>query len=142
MFNIKTLMLAVLALSAAVPVHAEGFLVGRAARAPDLVIGLGDAGFEWKQEPFTFETGKGYRMWIKATGKQQCAFEADEFFKHIWFRKIEINKVEVKLATLHQLEFEQEGDVELFFTPIKPGEYVWVCKGLEAKGLTGKISVK
>lgn len=138
----KKLVLAALTLTITATAQAEGFLVGRPARAPDLVIGLGDAGFEWKQEAFTFETGKGYRMWIKSTGKKECAFEAREFFEHIWFRKMEINKVEVKLATLHQLEFEQEGEAELFFTPIKPGEYTWVCKGLEAKGLTGKIMVK
>lgn len=139
---LRKIALAVFAVAIPVTAAAEGFLVGRAARAPDLVIGLGDAGYEWKQEPFTFETGKGYRMWIKATGKKECAFEAKEFFQHLWFRKIEINKIEVKLATLHQLEFEQEGEVELFFTPIKPGDYTWVCKGLEAKGLTGNIVVK
>jgi uncharacterized cupredoxin-like copper-binding protein len=138
----RAALIAAAVVAAAVPAMAEGFLVGRAQRAPDIEVGLGDAGYGVKQDPFTFETGKGYRMWIKATGKKECAFEADEFFKHIWLRKIEVNKVELKVQTVHEIEFEDEGAAELFFTPIKPGEYVWVCKGLADKGMTGKIVVK
>lgn len=139
---IKKLLAATIVLSVATSVVAEGFLVGRVARAPDIEVGLGDAGYGVKQEAFTFETGKGYRMWIKATGKKQCAFEATEFFQHVWFRKIEINKVELKVQAVQEIEFEDEGSAELFFTPIKPGEYVWQCKGLADKGMTGKIVVK
>ena len=58
----KSLLAAGLVMAFAVPALAEGFLVGRPQRVPDLVIGLGDAGYEWKQEPVTLETGKGYRM--------------------------------------------------------------------------------
>lgn len=138
----KTILAAAAFAATATPVLAEGFLVGRVARAPDIEVGLGDAGYGVKQEPFTFETGKGYRMWIKATGKKQCAFEAADFFQHVWFRKIEINKVELKVQAVQEIEFEEEGAAELFFTPIKPGEYVWQCKGLAEKGMSGKIVVK
>lgn len=138
----KTILATAIFATAATPLLAEGFLVGRAARAPDIEVGLGDAGYGVKQEPFTFETGKGYRMWIKGTGKKPCAFEAADFFQNVWFRKIEINKVELKVQTVHEIEFEEEGAAELFFTPIKPGEYVWQCKGLADKGMTGKIVVK
>ena len=134
--------LAAAAASAVTPALAEGFLVGRLQKAPDIEVGLGDAGYGVKQDPFTFETGKGYRMWIKATGKKQCAFEAADFFQHVWFRKIEINKVELKVQAVHEIEFEDEGAAELFFTPIKPGEYTWQCKGLADKGMIGKIVVK
>lgn len=141
MLSIRTA-LAALAILSSGPAVAEGFLVGRLERVPDLTVGLGDAGFEWKQEPFTMETGKGYRMWIKSTGKQECAFKAPEFFDHVWFRKIEINKVELKVQNVNEIEFEREGEAELFFTPIMPGEFTWECKGLADKGMTGKITVK
>lgn len=138
------LALASAALALALPsiANAEGFLAGRLQKLPDLVIGLGDAGYDFSQDAYNLETGKGYRMWIKATGKKECAFQAADFFQHVWFRKIEVNKVEIKASAFHEIEFEREGEVELFFTPIKPGEYTWVCKGLEDKGLTGKITVK
>jgi len=123
-------------------VQAEGFLAGRLEKLPDLVIGLGEAGYESSKDVYELSTGKGYRIWLKATGKKECAFVAPEFFQNVWFRKIEVNKVEIKASAFHEIEFEREGEAELFFTPIKPGEYTWACKGLEDKGLTGKITVK
>lgn len=131
-------------LIAAVPLtaSAEGFLAQRLTRVPDLTVGLGAAGYDFEQKEFEMETGKGYRWWIKATGKKECAFVAPEFFQHIWFRKIEVNNVELKMQAMHEIEFEREGSAELFFTPIKPGEYTWECAGLADKGLTGTIKVK
>lgn len=121
---------------------AEGFLAGRLEKLPDLVIGLGDGGYETSKDTYELTTGKGYRLWLKATGKKECAFVAPDLFQNVWFRKIEVNKVEIKASAFHEIEFEREGEAELFFTPIKPGEYTWGCKGLEDKGLTGKITVK
>lgn len=121
---------------------AEGFLVGRMERLPDIQVGLGDGGYGVSKEEYNLVTGKGYRVWIKATGAKECAFTAPEFFQNVWFRKIEVNKVELKFGRVDEIEFEQEGAAELFFTPIKPGEYTWRCRGLEDKGMTGKITVK
>jgi uncharacterized cupredoxin-like copper-binding protein len=123
-------------------VFAEGFLVQRTKRLPDLELGLGAAGYGVSDHKYELETGKGYRLWLKATGAKECAFVAPEFFKNVWFRKIEINKVELKLQAVYEIEFEREGSAELFFTPIKPGEYEWACEGLEEKGMKGIISVK
>ncbi len=134
-----TIAITVLAASA---VFAEGFLVQRTKRLPDLELGLGAAGYGVSDHKYELETGKGYRLWLKATGAKECAFVAPEFFKNVWFRKIEINKVELKLQAVYEIEFEREGSAELFFTPIKPGEYEWACEGLEDKGMKGIISVK
>ncbi len=123
-------------------VIAEGFLVQRTKRIPDLELGLGAAGYGVSDHKYELETGKGYRLWLKATGAKECAFVAPEFFQNIWLRKIEVNKVELKVQAVYEIEFEREGSAELFFTPIKPGEYEWVCEGLEKKGMKGVISVK
>lgn len=122
--------------------HAEGFLAQRLERLPDLELGLGDAGYGVSKHEYNLVTGKGYRMWIKSTGAKECAFEAPGFFRNIWFRKIEVNKVEIKIDFIHELEFEREGEVELFFAPIKPGTYKWRCRGFEKQGMTGEITVK
>jgi uncharacterized cupredoxin-like copper-binding protein len=135
------LTIAITVLSASA-VFAEGFLVQRTKRLPDLELGLGAAGYGVSEHKYELETGKGYRLWLKATGAKECAFVAPEFFKNVWFRKIEINKVELKLQAVYEIEFEREGSAELFFTPIKPGEYEWACEGLEDKGMKGIISVK
>ena len=135
------LTIAITVLSASA-VFAEGFLVQRTKRLPDLELGLGAAGYGVSDHKYELETGKGYRLWLKATGAKECAFVAPEFFKNVWFRKIEVNKVELKLQAVYEIEFEREGSAELFFTPIKPGEYEWACEGLEDKGMKGIISVK
>ncbi len=114
----------------------------RTERLPDIEVGLGAAGYGVSQHEYNLETGKGYRLWIKATGAKECAFTSPEFFKHVWFRKIEVNNVELKFQAVYEIEFEREGSAELFFTPIKPGEYTWECKGLADRGMFGKINVK
>lgn len=121
---------------------AEGFLVQRTERLPDLELGLGAAGYGVSDHKYEMETGKGYRLWLKATGAKECAFSAPDFFQNVWFRKIEINKVELKVQAVYEIEFEREGSAELFFTPIKPGDYEWVCEGLEEKGMKGVFTVK
>jgi len=139
---IRTILASAVAVSIALPAFAQGFLVGRMERLPDLELGLGNAGYGVSDHKYELTTGKGYRLWLKATGAKECAFVAPEFFQNVWFRKIEVNKVELKFAQVNEIEFEREGSAELFFTPIKPGEYTWKCDGLEHKGMTGKITVK
>jgi hypothetical protein len=57
-------------------------------------------------------------------------------------RKVEVNSVEIKASNFYEIEVEREGEAELFFVPIRPGEYACGCKGLEGKGLAGKFVVK
>jgi uncharacterized cupredoxin-like copper-binding protein len=131
----------VMALSFAAPVVAQE--KQKTIQLPDLTVGLGDAGYGVSAATINMEAGKPHRMWLKATGKKECAFQADEFMANIKWRKIEVSKVELKpSATMKEIEFEQEGSAELFFTPTKAGEYTWICKGVSDKGLTGKFIVK
>lgn len=37
---------------------------------------------------------------------------------------------------------EREGKAETFSAPIRPGEYAWACRGLEGRGMAGKVIVK
>jgi len=123
-------------------VLADGYIAGKAEALPDLEIGLGESGLEKKGGDYSIVTGKGYSLRIKSTGKHECAIVAPQFFNNIYIRKVEINKVEVKLAGLYEIEMEEEGEAELFFVAIRPGEYTWACRNLEEKGLAGKFSIK
>jgi hypothetical protein len=121
---------------------AEGDLAQRTEKLPDMVLGLGDAGFGVSQKDFALVTGKAYRLKIKSTGKKECAWQAPQFANFIWLRKVEVNKVEIKASNVYEIEMEREGEAEIFFVPIRPGEYAWGCKGLEGKGMAGKFIVK
>jgi len=121
---------------------AEGYLAGKAEKLEDLEIGLGESGLQKKGGDYSIVTGQGYSLKIKSTGKHECAIVAPQFFNNIYIRKVEINKVEVKLAGLIEIEMEEEGEAELYFVAIRPGEYTWQCRNLAERGLTGKFVIK
>ena len=121
---------------------AAGFLAQRPEKLPALELGTGDTGYGVSRKDYNLETGKAYTFTLKSTGKKECAWEAPEFSNNIWLRKIEVSKVEIKSATFYEIEMEREGEAEIVFVPIRPGEYNWRCRGLESKGMTGKFIVK
>ncbi len=121
---------------------AEGDLALKPEKLPDMVLGLGEAGFGVSQKDFTLSTGKAYRLKIKSTGEKECAWQAPQFVNVIWLRKVEVSKVEIKASHLYEIEMEREGEAEIFFVPIRPGEYAWSCRGLESKGMAGRFIVK
>src|ERR1700741_1475502 len=122
--------------------RAEGDLALKPEKLPDLVLGLGDAGFGVSQKDFALTTGKAYRLKIKSTGEKECAWQAPQFTNVIWLRKVEVNKVEIKASHVYEIEMEREGEAEVFFVPIRPGEYAGGCRGVESKGMAGKFVVK
>jgi hypothetical protein len=121
---------------------AEGYLALKPEKLPDLELGLGETGYGVSQKDYALVTGKAYRLKIKSTGQKECAWAAPELANYIWLRKVEVNNVEIKASHVYEIEMEREGEAELFFVPIRPGEYAWGCRGLEGKGMAGKFIVK
>lgn len=121
---------------------AEGDLAAKPTKLDDLVLGTGDAGFGVSKKEYQLVTGKAYQLKITSTGAKECAWEAPQFANSIWLRKIEAGDMEIKAAHLIELEFENEGEAEIFFVPIRPGNFDWRCRGLEGKGMAGKFAVK
>jgi hypothetical protein len=141
MFRLESL---ILAAAVALPslAGAEGYLALKPEKLPDLQLGLGESGYGVSQKDYALTTGKAYRLKLKSTGQKECAWEAPGFANSIWLRKVEVNGVEIKASHVYEIEMEREGEAELFFVPIRPGEYAWGCRGLEGKGLAGKFVVK
>jgi hypothetical protein len=133
-----------LALAIALPglAMAEGNLALKPEKLPDLQLGLGESGYGVSQKDYALTTGRAYRLKIKSTGQKECAWVAPEFSNSVWLRKVEVGDVEIKAGALYEIEMEREGEAELFFVPIRPGDFAWGCKGLEGKGLAGKFVVK
>ena len=61
---------------------AEGNLSRRPVALPTLELATGD-GFGISQTEYQIETGKAYKLEIKSTGIEECAFRADDFFRKI-----------------------------------------------------------
>jgi len=123
-------------------VYAAGDLTLKPTELKTLTVGLGDAGYGVSEKTYNLETGKAYSLEIKSTGKKECAWQAPGFFQSIFLRKVEVEEVEIKAIGLTEIEFEQDGEAELFFVPIKPGTYPWFCKGMEERGMKGEFIVK
>ncbi|GLK84333.1 copper-binding protein [Ancylobacter defluvii] len=121
---------------------AAGDLALKATKLPDLEVGLGEAGFGVSQKTYEMETGKAYQLLVKSTGNKECAWQSPGLASNIWLRKIEAGGMEIKAAHLIELEFEDAGEAEIFFVPVRTGTFKWFCKGMEARGMEGEFVVK
>ena len=113
-------------------------------RAKQLILDLGSekSDYDMSQKIFNLETGKAYNLEITSMGFKEYEFEAEDFFRNIWIRKIEVEGVEINAPVLEGFEFEREGEIEIKFVPIRPGKYDFQIEGLESKGMVGKFVVE
>ena len=121
--------------------NAEGDL---SIRSKKLVLNLGSdkSDYDMSQKIFNMETGKAYRLEITSMGFKEYELEAEEFFRNIWIRSIEIDGIELDAPVINEIEFEREGEIEIKFVPIRPGEYDFEIERLQSKGMVGKFIVK
>ncbi|KJU78484.1 copper-binding protein [Pseudomonas sp. MDMC216] len=122
--------------------HAAGDMTRRPVALPDLVLGSEESDYSMSQSEYQLQTGQAYQLKIIASGQKEYAFQAPEFATSIYLRKVEAGGVEIKAVTLTELEFEDAGEAEIFFLPVKPGKYRFYAKGLEGKGMLGHFVVK
>ena len=122
-------------------VHAKGDLSIRSKKL-ELKLGSDKSDYDMSQKIFNMETGKAYRLEISSMGFKEYELEAEEFFRNIWIRSIEINGVELDAPVINEIEFEREGEIEIKFVPIRPGEYDFEIERLQSKGMVGKFIVK
>ncbi|MCR4511093.1 copper-binding protein [Pseudomonas sp. 32.2.56] len=145
MSTLKTLALALILLSSLIGfdnIYAAGDLTRRTEKLPDLLLGSEASDYSLSQNEYRLETGKAYQLKIIASGLKEYAFQSPEFATSIYLRKVEAGGVEIKAITLTELEFEEAGEAEIFFVPIKPGTFRFYAKGLEGKGMLGHFVVK
>ena len=121
--------------------NAEGDL---SIRSKKLVLNLGSdkSDYDMSQKIFNMETGKAYRLQITSMGFKEYELEAEDFFRNIWIRSIEIDGIELDAPVINEIEFEREGEIEIKFVPIRPGEYDFEIERLQSKGMVGKFNVK
>ena len=121
--------------------NAEGDL---SIRSKKLVLNLGSdkIDYDMSQKIFNMETGKAYRLEITSMGFKEYELEAEDFFRNIWIRSIEIDGIELDAPVINEIEFEREGEIEIKFVPIRPGEYDFEIERLQSKGMVGKFIVK
>tara|TARA_B100000029_G_scaffold479241_1_gene526113 strand:- start:61 stop:480 length:420 start_codon:yes stop_codon:yes gene_type:complete len=120
---------------------AKGDLAIRAKKL-ELKLGSEKSDYDMSQKVFEMETGKAYRLEISSMGFKEYEIEAEDFFRNIWIRNIEVAGIEIDTPVIEEIEFEREGEIEIKFVPIRPGEYDFEIEGLQSKGMVGKFIVK
>jgi hypothetical protein len=120
-------------------VMAEGNLASTPVTLEPLMLD----GAEWTMAPleYTLETGKYYRWAITGDGLEEFAVMSPELWRNSWINQIVINDLEVKPMGLYSVEFDDEGTIEIWFVPIRPGRYDFWVPGYEGRGMLGHFMV-
>jgi len=121
---------------------AAGDLAIKATKLPELLIGGGEAGYDMSQKVYDLETGKAYRLKMKATGTHACSFRGQDFYTSIYIRQIAAGDAEFLNPHFTSIEFDDPSEAEIYFVPVRTGTFTIGCKGLEEKGMTVTINVK
>jgi hypothetical protein len=118
---------------------AAGDLTKRAQRLDPLQLDAA-SGFSIKQ--YDLETGVYYRWRIVSDGREEYRLLAPELFRNSWIDQVSIDDKEVKPAGLYAVEFDDEGTIDIWFVPIRPGDYRYYIKALETEGFEGVMHVR
>ena len=118
---------------------AEGDPTRRATRLDTLVLDAAE-GFSIKQ--YEVETGVYYRWRIESDGLEEYKVLAPDLFRQSWIDQVSIEDKEVKPYGLYAVEFDDEGEIDIWFVPIRPGTYEFYVEGLRTQGFSGVFEVK
>lgn len=121
---------------------AKGDLATRATKLEPLVLGNEQNDFFMSVKEYKLETGKYYRWKVEASGKREYNLVAPEFWRNTWIRQVAVGELEIKTSTLEELDFDGAGSLEVFFVPVRTGTYEFRIRGLEQRGMTGKLLVE
>jgi hypothetical protein len=121
---------------------ARGDLATRPQRLEPLVMGTGEDDFALSQREYKLETGRYYRWRIAAAGQREYNLVAPEFWRNVWIRQVVVGKTEIKTSVLEELDFDDVGEVEVFFVPVRTGTFTFRVRGLEERGMTGNLIVE
>ena len=117
-----------------------GNLARRAERLEELKINA-EKGFSIKK--YLLETGKYYRWRIISDGRDEYSFVFPKLSRNVWIGQVVIEKKEVKpFGGIYSLEFDEEGEIDVYFLPIRPGKYDFYVENYRESGMLGQIIVK
>ncbi|MFO1183629.1 MAG: hypothetical protein U1E56_02430 [Bauldia sp.] len=101
---------------------------------------------------YTLETGKYYKWHVEGDGVEEFTVMAPELFRNSWIAKIVMNaaecptaKCEVELypgGAVYALQFDDPSSADVYFVPVRTGDFEFYAKGYQPRGMTGKFKVR
>ena len=137
--SLRAVLFAAVCLLFAMPALAAGNLAKRAERLPELAL---DAAKGFSVKEYRLETGKYYRWRIVSDGREEYKLLAPELFRNSWIDQVSIEDKEVKTMGLYAVEFDDDGEIDVWFMPIRPGTYEFFVENLRSQGFTGNFIVE
>lgn len=131
----KTLVMAAAVICAASPAVAQSGLVGKATKLPPITL---SSGAPLAAAALELEAGKYYEILVQADGSAEMTISGAAFFRNLWIDEIVINDIEIRPLGLDSIEFDDEGEAEISFIPIKPGIFEITAPGVEPLKITVK----
>lgn len=137
--NLSSLLVSLLMLAASSSSAVAGDATRRAERLEPLSL-VASEGFSIKR--YEIEAGRYYRWRIESDGLEEYKLLAPELFRESWIDQVVIEDKEVKPYGLHAVEFDDEGEIDIWFIPQRAGEYPFFVEGLDTQGFRGVVVVK
>lgn len=92
---------------------------------------------------FVLDSGVYYRWRIESDGLFEYRLRAPELFREAWIDKVVVDDVEIEAPALRAIAFgDEEGRVDIWFMPVRPGTYRFAVDGFEAEGFAGEMVVR
>ena len=101
--------------------------------------------YSYEPDELVFEVGQPYKLVLKNRGEKKHYFTAEEFYKAIATRKVQSNRDgEIKAPYFTAIELMVGGQLDLYFVPVKRGEYPVFCtiKDHREEGMEGKLIIR
>lgn len=119
---------------------ADGNLASKPTNLEKLVV---DKSLNMSTKEYQLKTGKYYKWTIESEGGDEILIFAPELFRNSWINQIVIEDIEVKpMGGIYGVEFDSAGTADVFFVPVRTGDFEFSIKGHEARGLVGKFVVR
>ena len=101
--------------------------------------------YSYEPDELVFEVGQPYRLVLNNRGEKKHYFTAESFYRAIATRKVQSNRDgEIKAPYFTAIELMVGGQLDLYFVPVKRGEYPVFCtiKDHREEGMEGKLVIR
>ncbi len=101
--------------------------------------------YSYEPDELVFEVGQPYKLVLKNHGKKKHYFTATDFYKAIATRKVQSDRDgEIKAPYFTAIELMVGGQLDLYFVPVKAGEYPVFCtiKDHREEGMEGLLIIR
>ncbi|MBF0126989.1 MAG: cupredoxin domain-containing protein [Magnetococcales bacterium] len=101
--------------------------------------------YAYSPKQLVFKEGKPYQLILKNVGEKKHYFTAPEFYKAIATRKIQSDKDgEIKVPYLNAVELMVNGQLDIYFVPVKKGSYPVFCTidDHQKQGMEGQLVIE